>query len=70
MTRREAKIIALETIAGNIDVLLNDVDLYIDKDGKVIRTGSEVEMIIAEIDIIAAQLKSRATKLINHEANN
>jgi hypothetical protein len=64
MNKREAKIIALKTLAGSINVLINDVDFRLDEKGNVTRTGEDVEKIISELDIIASQLNERAERLL------
>ena len=64
ISNREAKIIALQTLGGSIDILINDVDFYRDEKGNVIRTQKDVEKIIDELDKLASQLTKRANKLI------
>lgn len=65
---REAKIIALQTVGGYMDVLINDVDFYRDEKGNVIRNQKDVDKIIKQLDIIAESLNSRANKLENGKA--
>jgi len=65
---REAKIIALQTVGGYMDVLINDVDFYRDEKGNVIRNQKDVDKIIKQLDIIAESLNDRANKLENGKA--
>lgn len=56
MNKRDALIIALKTVGGFSDIIVNDVDLSIYSD-------SDKYKIIEEIDNVCKGLKTRANKL-------
>lgn len=63
MTNKQAKIIALETIASSVNLILNEVYFSKDCHGNRVRSHDDVNKIISQMDKIAANLNKQANRL-------
>lgn len=62
MNKREAKILALEVFAENVDILIES-----DRVSDAIRTPKDCDLINIAFDELAISLKKRADKLKSNE---
>mgnify|MGYP001053130665 FL=1 len=64
MNKREAKILALETFANNVEILIESVDM-----SNVARTPKDCDLINATFDELAMSLRERADRLRSNKKN-
>ena len=64
MNKREAKILALETFANNVEILIESVGV-----SGEIRTSKDCDLINAAFDELADSLQKRADKLKSNKKN-